>query len=254
MKLILLALGLVFVDLDARTKVDRRTGRLNTTPMLRAVLKRYGYPVEHADNGLLYVKGLACGEEACGATWSDRGNHPAMRYDSRSANYPNGSPEYVYCTVCDLGRKTASGVFEQLCAKGRAKALDAWSITRLPVIDFTAIRCAGKTALGGSFRATAELIAPKRFDPDRDFEATLIRACSLSVANEALKSADFPAEAWVTVPVQHTLWPKAAWHSQPMTMTDSAPIRAYEKYQRREAEAAVAAEVEQFRADLEARA
>jgi hypothetical protein len=173
-----------------------------------------------------------------------------MRYDSRSANYPNGSPEYVYCTVCDLGRKTASGAFEQLCAKGRAKALDAWSITRLPVIDYTAIRVAGKQAVGESFRPTAELIAPKRIDLDRDVQATLIRACALSVASEAMKHASFPEEAWVTVPVTHDLWPKAAWHSQPMAMTDAAPIKRYQRQRVREAEAAVEAEVAQFRSEL----
>jgi hypothetical protein len=121
------------------------------------------------------------------------------------------------------------------------------------VIDYTAIRCAGKQAIGESFRATAELIAPKRFDPDRDFEATVIRASSLPVASEALKSADFPAEAWVTVAVTHELTPKATWHNERMTATDSAPIERYRRQRIREAEAAVEAEVAQFRAEAAAR-
>ena len=51
----------------------------------------------------------------------------------------------------------------------RAKALDAWAVTRLPLIDFTVARCAGKTALGGPFQVLANKVCPKRYDPDHDF-------------------------------------------------------------------------------------
>jgi hypothetical protein len=250
MKLTQTAPGLVTVKLDARTKVDHRMHRLDTTPMLRKVLTRYGHPVKHADDGKLYAWDYACGEESCGATWNDRENHPAMYYDSRGASYPDGSPEFVVCTVCGFSRETASAAFERLCTKHRDKALDAWAITRLPMLDFTAIRCNGKRALGEAFRPTAELVAPKRIDLGRDVQATLIRACALSVASEAMKHASFPEEAWVTVPVTHDLWPKQRWHSQPMTKSDAAPIRRYQRQQRREAEAAIESEVAAFRDEL----
>jgi hypothetical protein len=81
----------------------------------------------------------------------------------------------------------------------------------------------------------------------------LVRAPSLDVATEAVRSDSFPADAWVVVPLQHTLWPKAAWHSQRMTMTDSEPIRLYAGEQRREADKAIENEVAQFRAELSAR-
>jgi hypothetical protein len=249
MKLTHLALALVLVGLDPRTETDHRRRLLDTAPYYRIVAKHFGYSVEHADNGLLYVTGLACGEENCGATWHDREDHPAIRYDSRGANYP-GSPEYSFCTVCGFSRETASTLFERLCTKNVNKTLDRWPVTRLHSTDFVAIRVAGKQAVGESFRATAELIAPKRFDPDRDFEAALVRASSLPVASEALKSADFPSEAWTTVPVQHTLDPKQRWHNERVTATDAAPIRRYQRQRVREAEQAVEAEVRAFRDEI----
>jgi hypothetical protein len=118
------------------------------------------------------------------------------------------------------------------------------------MLDFTAVRCNGKTALGGSFQSVAEQVCPKRFDPDSDFEAVLIRAPDARTASEALRSEDFPSESWVTVPVTFELWPKNVWHEQPMTATDRAPIHRYLKQQIREAQAAVEAEVQQFRSEL----
>jgi hypothetical protein len=132
----------------------------------------------------------------------------------------------------------------------RAKELDRWGITRLPEIDYTAVRCNGKTALGGSFQSVAEQVCPKRFDPDSDFEAVLIRAPDARTASEALRSEDFPSESWVVVPVTFELWPKAAWHNEPMTESDAAPIRRYQRQQRREAEAAIESEVAAFRDEL----
>jgi hypothetical protein len=115
MKLSHAAKALVAVTLDARTKVDHRMHRLDTTPMLKTVLGRYGYKVEHADaNGLLYAVDLPCASKECGATWNDREDHPSMRFDTRSANYP-GSPEFVTCSVCGAPRETASAIFERLC-------------------------------------------------------------------------------------------------------------------------------------------
>jgi uncharacterized protein (DUF2237 family) len=250
MKLTHLALALVLVGLDPRTETDHRRRLLDTAPYYRIVAKHFGYSVEHADNGLLYVTGLACGEENCGATWNDLEAHPAIRYDSRGASYP-GSPERSYCTVCSGSRRTASTLSEQLCTKNVAQTLDLWSITRLPEIDFTAVRCGGKTVVtAGSFQQAAQAVTPKRVDLESEFEAVLARACSLDVATEAVRSDSFPADAFVVVPLQHTLWPKAAWHDQPQAMTDSAPIRAYEKQHRREAEQAIEAEVQQFRSEL----
>jgi hypothetical protein len=251
MKLSHAAKALVTVTLDARTKVDHRMRRLDTTPMLKTVLGRYGFKAEHADaNGLLYAVNLPCASKECAATWHDREGHPSMRFDTRSAVYPSGSPEFVVCSICGAPRETASAIFERLCTKNRAKALDAWTITRLPAIDFTAVRCNGKTALGGSFQSVAEQVCPKRFDADRDFEAVLIRAPDARTASEALRSPDFPSESWVTVPVTHELWPKAAWHNERMTATDSAPIERYRRQQDREAQAAVEAEVARFRSEL----
>jgi len=252
MKLTHAAPALVTVKLDARTAADHRMRRLDTAPMLRKVLASFGGRVEHADaDGKLYAKGLACGHTDCGTDWNDLGAHPAMHYDSRGANYP-GSPEYVHCTVCGYSRETASRLFERLCTKGRTKALDTWPITRLPEIDFTAVRHGDKKAIGESFRSTAPQVAPKRLDLDRDIEAVLIRAPDLRTASEALRQGDFPEDAWTVVPVTHELTPRARWHDQPMTATDSAPIRAHEKQRQREAEVAVAAEVEKFRAELQA--
>jgi hypothetical protein len=250
MKLTHAATALVEVKLDRRTETDHRIRLLtSTTPMLRTVLSHFGYPVRHADNGKLYAKNLVCGNTDCATDWHDREDHSSMYYDSRSANYP-GSPEFVACTVCGYSREAASALFSRLCTKNVVKTLDLWPATRLPVIDYTVVRCAGKTAIGESFRATAELIAPKRIDLDRDVQATLIRACALSVASEAMKHPDFPAESWVTVPVTHNLDPKERWHDQPMSATDSAPIKRYQKQRIRDAEAAVEAEVQQFRDEI----
>jgi hypothetical protein len=95
------ATALVEAKLDRRTETDHRIRLLtSTTPMLRVVLKHFGFSVGHADDGKLYAWDYACGEESCGATWNDRENHPAMYYDSRGASYPDGSPEFVVCTVC----------------------------------------------------------------------------------------------------------------------------------------------------------
>jgi hypothetical protein len=249
-KLLIAAIALVTVTLDRRTETDHRRRLLDTAPYYRIVAKHFGYSVEHADNGLFYVTGLACGEENCGATWNDLEAHPAIRYDSRGANYP-GSPEHSYCTVCSGSRRTASTLSEQLCTKNVAKTLDLWSVTRLPDIDFTAVRCATKTIVtAGPFQQAAKAVTPKRVDLESEFEAVLVRAPTLDLAIEAVKSDSFPADAWVVVPLQHTLWPKAAWHDQPMTMTDAAPIKRYQKEQRRQAEQAVEAEVAQFRDEI----
>jgi hypothetical protein len=247
------ATALVEAKLDRRTETDHRIRLLtSTTPMLRVVLKRFGFSVTHADDGKLYATDLVCGNTDCGAVWHDRENHPAMYYDSRGANYP-GNPEHIVCTVCGYSRETASTLFKRLCTKNVSKTLDLWPVTRLPVIDFTVVRCAGKVAIGESFRATAEQVAPKRIDLDRDVQATLIRASSLPVASEAMKHADFPEAALVTVPVTHELWPKQRWHAQPMSETDAAPIRRYQRQRVAEAEAAVEAEVQQFRDEISAR-
>jgi hypothetical protein len=136
----------------------------------------------------------------------------------------------------------------------RAKELDRWPITRLVMTDYTAVRCGGKTIVtAGSFQQAAKAVTPMRVDLDSEFEAVLVRAATLDVATEAVRRDDFPSEAWVTVALMHELWPKAAWHDQPMSETDSAPIRRYQKQRIREAEAAVEAEVQQFRDEISAR-
>jgi hypothetical protein len=250
MKLTHTATALVEVELDARTKVDHRTRRLNETPMLRTLLKHYGYSVRHADNGLLYAEGLACREADCGATWHDLEAHPSMRFDTRSATYP-GNPEFVVCTVCNGSRETAAMLFPRLCAKQRAKVLDTWGITKLLMADHQAVRCGGKTIVtAGPFQQAAKAVTPKRVDLESEFEAVLVRAPTLDVAIEAVRSDSFPSDAFVTVPLTFELWPKNRWHGEPMTRTDSAPIERFQRQQRRDAEAAVEAEVAQFRDEI----
>jgi hypothetical protein len=117
-----------------------------------------------------------------------------------------------------------------------------------------AVRSRGKTVVSvESFQRIARAVAPSQPDLDLDFEAVLVRTCSIDVATEAVQSDSFPNEAFVVVPVAHTLWPKAAWHIQRLTMTDSEPIRLYAREQRRKANKAIENEVAQFRAELSAR-
>jgi hypothetical protein len=244
----------VTVTLDPRTAVDHRMKRLDLQELV-PVLRDNGCSIERYEDGLRYVRNLACGHEGCGATWNDLGKHPAMSYVTPSGDviYPR-NPRYLRCTVCGGPPETSSAVFPRLVTKGRAKALDRYAITKLLNQDFTAVRCHGKTVIsGGSFQQTAKGVVPKRLDLEGDVEAVLVRACSLDVATEASERDDFPADAWVTVPVTHELCPKAAWHSQPMTATDREPIERYRRQQRREAEAPIESEVAQFRAELEAR-
>jgi hypothetical protein len=245
----------VTVTLDARTAVDHRMKRLDLSETLRDVLRDHNCPIERHADGLRYVKNLACGQESCGATWDDRGNHPAMRYVTPSSEviYPR-NPRFVRCVVCGGPPELSSDVFPRVVPKNRARELDRYAVTALHNRDYTAVRCAGKVAVGEkSFQQSAEQVVPKRVNLDKEIEALLIRACSLDVATEALGRSDFPNEVWVTVPVTHELWPKAAWHNQPMTMTDSAPIRRHQKQRVAEAEAAVEAEVRAFRDELSAR-
>jgi hypothetical protein len=158
------------------------------------------------------------------------------------------------CTVCGGPTEGSSTVFPRLVTKNRARELDRYAITKLLNRDFTAVRCGEKVAVGQkSFQQAAEGVVPKRVNLDEEIEAVLIQAPSLDVAHEALRRDDFPADAWVTVPVTHELWPKAVWHDQPMTMTDSAPIKRYAKQRVRDAEKALEVEVEQFRNELKAR-
>jgi hypothetical protein len=166
------------------------------------------------------------------------------------AVYP-GQPPYLIDTVDGGAHETSSKVFTRLVTKNRKKELDRYRVTKPPKQDFVAVRSGGRRAIGGtSFQQTARQVAPRQPDLDQGFESVVIRASSLDVATEALERDDFPASAWVVVPLQPTLWPKAAWHSQTLTKTDAAPIREYEKRQRRQAERAVEAEVRAFRDEL----
>jgi hypothetical protein len=243
----------VEVEPDPRTDIDHRIKLLDDGHTLRPILERAGHRLEPFTEGKWYVHGL---KSVDGEDWNVAGDHPCMVYvvPKGGAVYP-GLPAHLIDTVDGGARETSSKVFTRLVTKNRKKELDRYRVTKPPRQNFTAVRSGGRKAIGGtSFQQTARQVAPRQPDLEHDFESVVIRASSLDVATEALERDDFPETAWVVVPLQPTFWPKAAWHDQPQAMTDSAPIRAYEKYQRREAEAAVAAEVEQFRADLEARA
>jgi hypothetical protein len=246
--------AVVTVTLDPRTAVDHRMKRLDLVETLFDILENTGCSIERHKNGhRRFVRGLDCPH--CGETWSNLEDHPAVELvtPTGECSYPR-NPRRLRCTVCGGPPETSSAVFPRLVTKGRAKALDRYAITKLLNQDFTAVRCHGKTVIsGGSFQQTAKGVVPKRLDLEGDVEAVLVRACSLDVATEALERDDFPADAWVTVPVTHELCPKAAWHSQPMTATDREPIERYRRQQRREAEAAIESEVAQFRAELVAR-
>jgi hypothetical protein len=245
----------VEVTLDQRTAVDHCMKRLDLGPTLVRVLQDNGCSVERYEGGHRYVRDLACGHEGCGATWNDLGNHPAVSYvvPSGDMSYPR-NPPYLRCSVCGGPPELSSGVFPRLVTKCRARELDRYSITKLLNQDHTAVRSRGKTVVSGeSFQRIARAVAPSQPDLDLDFEAVLVRTCGIDVATEAVRSDSFPNEAWTVVPVAHTLWPKAAWHGQRMTMTDSEPIRLYAREQRREADTAIENEVAQFRAELSAR-
>jgi hypothetical protein len=245
----------VEVTLDARTAVDHRMKRLDLEDTLRKVLQDNGFPIERHTDGLRYVRNLACGADSCGETWNTLKNHPAVAYVSPSSEvtYPR-NPRHLRCTVCGGPPELSSGVFPRLVTKNRAKELDRYSITKLLNQDFTAVRSRGKTVVSGeSFERIARAVAPSQPDLDLDFEAVLVRTCGIDVATEAVRSDSFPNEAWTVVPVAHTLWPKAVWHNQRMTATDTAGIREHAKRQRREAEKSIENEVAQFRAELSAR-
>jgi hypothetical protein len=245
----------VTATLDARTAIDVRTKRLDLEDTLRKVLADNDLPIERHEDGHRYVRGLSCGVEACGETWNTLSNHPAMRYVTPGGDpsYP-GNPRYLSCTVCVGPAVRNSGLFLHLHPTNRAKHLDDFSCTKLHDRDFTAVRCDGKAVVTDlSFRQTAQMVAVNQPDLGSDFGATLIRACALDVAEHALQHKDFPHDAFVNVPLTSELWPKAAWHSQPMTTTDSEGIREHAKRQRREAAKSVEAEVAAFRAELKAR-
>jgi hypothetical protein len=245
----------VEVTLDARTAVDHRMKLLDLGPTLIDVLQDHNCPIERHTDGRRYVRNLACGHEACGATWNDLGNHPAVTYvvPSGDTSYPR-NPRYLRCSVCGGPPEKSSEVFPRLVTKNRKQALDRYAATALHNRDYTAVRCGGKVAVGEkSFQSSAEGVVPKRVNLDTEIEAALVRACSLDVATEALRRDDFPADAYTVVPVTHELWPKARWHNQPLTATDLEPIKRYRRQQRREADKAIENEVAQFRAELSAR-
>jgi hypothetical protein len=219
------------------------------------VLQDNGFPIERHTDGLRYVRNLACGHEACGETWNTLENHPAVAYvtPSSEVTYPR-NPRHLRCTVCGGLPELSSGVFPRLVAENRKQALDRYSISKLLDRDYTAIRSRGKTVVSDeSFQRIARAVATSQPDLDLDFEAVLVRTCGIDVATEAVRSDSFPNEAFVVVPVTHELWPKAAWHNERMTAPDSAPIERYRRQQDREAQAAVEAEVQQFRDEISAR-
>jgi hypothetical protein len=96
-------------------------------------------------------------------------------------------------------------------------------------------------------------VATAQPDLESDFSAVLIRACGLDVAEHALQHKDLPAGAWVTVPLTSELWPKARWHNEVLSMTDSEGIREQARRQRRAAAKSIEDEVQAFRAELASR-
>jgi len=145
------------------------------------------------------------------------------------ASYPN-NPRYLHCTVCSGPIVRASGLFPVLYPQNRAKHLDEYAITKLHLRAYLAVRCDSKIACGeDSFQQVAKLVVINQPNLDADFSALVIRAPGLDIAKQALVFETFPFEAFKTVPVTFDLWPKARWHSQPMTATDAAGIRDREK-------------------------
>jgi hypothetical protein len=242
----------VDVEPDRRTGIDHRVKLLDHGHTLRTILERAEYRFEPFAEGKWYIHGL---KSVDGEDWNVAGDHPAMVYvvPKGGAVYP-GQPAYLIDTVDGGARETSSKVFTRLVTKNRKKELDRYRVTKPPKQGFTAVRSGGRRAIGGtSFQQIARQVAPKQPDLENGFESVLIQAVSLSVASEALERDDFPEAAWVANPLQHTFWPKQRWHDQALSATDSAPIRAYEKRQRRQAEQAIEAEVRAFRDELSAR-
>jgi hypothetical protein len=245
----------VTVELPAKTAVDRRILMLDNGPTIRPMLNDTGHPIEHHTDGHPYAKSLKCTHEECGADWHTLENHPSMRFVSPGAepSYPS-NPRYLHCTVCVGPIVRASGLFRALYPKNQAKHLDQYSLTRLHLRDYIAIRCDDRTAVGAdNFQRVARLVASSQPSLDADFSALVIRACGLDVAEKALAFETFPFEAFKNVPVTFHLWPKARWHSQPMTATDEAGIHEFKKRQRREAAKSLENEVAAFRAELVSR-
>jgi hypothetical protein len=242
----------VTVELPAKTAVDRRIGLLDNGPTIRPMLQDTGHPIERHSDGFHYAKSLKCTHEECGADWHTLDNHPAMRFVSPGgeASYPS-NPRYLHCTVCVGPIVRASGLFPVLYPQDRAKHLDEYAITTLHLRAFLAIRSDGRTAVGeDSFQAVAKLVAGNQPNLDVDFDALVIYAPGLDVAKLALTFETFPFEAFRTVSVTYDLWPKAPWHSLPMTATDTAGIRDHEKRELRQAAQDAEREVQALRNEI----
>jgi hypothetical protein len=241
---------IVTVELDAKTKVERRTGMLDNEPVMIPMLRSAGYSIE-PHGALSYATGLAC--PRCGATHNVLEDIPAMRYvtPGGDASYPS-NPRYLSCTVCVGPPVRNSALFTHLHPTNRAKHLNGYSCTALHLKDYTAVSCDGKAVVTDllSFQQTARQVAINQPDLENGFSAVLIRACAFDVAERAPQHKDFPAAAWVTVPLTSELWPKARWHNEALTMTDSEGIREYARRQRRAAAKSIEDQVAAFRADL----
>ncbi len=249
MKFEALSGALVGVTLEPKTEVERRTGMLDNEPVMIPMLRAAGYSIV-PHGGLRYAKGAACPH--CGATHNVLGDHPSMRYvtPGGEASYPS-RPHYLSCTVCVGPPIRNSALFVHLHPTNRAKHLNDYPCAALHDRDYTAVSCGGKAVVtDGSFRQTAQRVATSQPDLESDFSAALIRTCGLDVAEHALLHKDFPRDAFVNVPLTSELWPKAAWHSQPLTATDTAGIATHATRVRRQAAKDEEAEVAKFRAEI----
>jgi hypothetical protein len=78
----------------------------------------------------------------------------------------------------------------------------------------------------------------------------VIYAPGLDVAKLALTYETFPFEAFRTVSVTYDLWPKARWHSLPMTATDTAGIASHARRELRQAAQDAEREVQALRDEI----
>jgi hypothetical protein len=241
----------VTVTLPAKTATDRRILMLDNGEVMISMLRNAGYSIAHHGH-LRHADGVKCPHEGCGATRNTLDNTPSLRYvtPGGDTSYPS-NPRYLSCTVCVGPAIRNSGLFRALYPKNQAKHLDEYSITKLHLRDYIAVRCDGKTAVGEhSFQQVARLVTTNQPSLDADFSALLIRACAADVAKQALAFETFPFEAFVNVPVTFDLWPKARWHNETMTATDTAGIRDHAKRVLRQAAQDAELEVQALRDEI----
>jgi hypothetical protein len=213
-----------------KTGTDARIRKLDETDTIKPVLEHGGYTVEWSPaDHRRYVPGLQCA--GCGEEWNTLEDHPAVEVCPSTVGYVSETNQRVArCTICAHDERS-SELFVRLVPKGRLAVLDKdFRFTRIQNQDFTAIRCNGRTCVTErGFQSGAKQVTTDNPDLLTAFEACVIQAPTLDAAIAAVAHRDFPSDVWTVVPLTHKLWPRERWHKLPMTMTDSAPIRDYQR-------------------------